>query len=523
MKEGPRHGLLLLIVLALASGCRSPEAPRELTIEVFNPHPEQWLDAPVMLRLENYPVALEPFARVYRNHGGTLTEVPSQLDDVDRDGTPDQLFFLVDLDANETARYVVRPDSERTVYPTRVWAALLPLAESPGQPNSLRETLFSSDTVATGDARGAVAAVRWASERVEYRATLSEPDLTDALLPSSAFPASRGDATVREVDSAADSSRPESAARTVADAVDSAAPAGSGVPASESSRSSIVTEVGGAPPQPGIDVLDEGTVLGLGSPALATRDGFVYLARARRVSVDVVANGPLRAVVRTTYEGVPADDVMFDLVVEREIHAGSRWTDVRVFVADSLGERRLITGIPRTPDGPRLQSGSSHGAFYLYTLGPMLVRVRAAVAERASRLSGAGPATPANSPMEGVVNARDGAPPASKEARERSSTLANAAGRPSTNAAAYSRAQSHPPESLAVVLLVPERLHPRLQPDALLDHRVHFAAENEAATYRYMAAWDEGPEDTMTDASMLQRIAEAAARWMTPVQVSVDY
>lgn len=54
-------------------------------------------------------------------------EIPSQLDDTNRDCDNDELCFLVDLDKKQTKTYVVQlyPDGEQTVFPARTFAELV--------------------------------------------------------------------------------------------------------------------------------------------------------------------------------------------------------------------------------------------------------------------------------------------------------------------------------------------------------------------------------------------------------------
>ena len=231
--------VLLIGMLGISlngSGCQTAPQPGELHLEVFNPHGEQWVDAPVTLHIENLPLPLTPVARVFRQHADVEREVPSQLDDVDGDGSPDQLFFLVNLDANETARYVVRRDSTPVTFPRRV----------------------------------------------------------DLALDSTAAP----------------------------------------------DRS---------------------------SPAIVTRPGLRSFDEADSIAREVVVDGPLRTIVRTSFQGVPVDTVKLNVIIERERHAGNPWVLQRLRVDGVTNADRLAAGIPRLTSGARLQSGTESGVFYMFS------------------------------------------------------------------------------------------------------------------------------------------------------------
>ncbi len=188
-------------------------------------------------------MALEPFARVYRVRGDSLTEIPSQLDDVDQDGWADELFFLIDLNANETARYVIRPDSMPPGYSSRIDSTSL----------------------------------------LDHR-----------------FP-----------------------------------------------------EAGGLTPD---------------RAALWTQEGFASISNLDSARISLIADGPLRVLVRTHGE-LEIDGARFVVSETVERHAGSRWIEHRMAASRNPDRRPFVAGLPRYPGADRLHSGSIHGQFYLYTLG----------------------------------------------------------------------------------------------------------------------------------------------------------
>ena len=324
--------LLLLPALIIVSGCRPADQEPSLELEVFNPHPETWRDAPVTLRLENYDLPLEPYVRVLRDSAGSQVEVPSQLDDLDLDGSPDELFFLLDLEANETTTVIVRPDSTPPEYAPRASAFL-----------AIREGGSFEEGTYTGGGGEFVPQERleltseqipdsnwvrfegpvWESDLVGYRFYLNDRNLNDVF------------------------------GKRVPDPVLLNAPG---------DQHNIQ--------EWGTDVLLVGNTLSLGTPALATSDSFQRIDNAERKTVDILADGPLRAIVRTEYEGVVVEDDVLDVTSEQEIHAGSRWTEQRLWFSEELEDRQLVTGIVRSDAATRLETGSTNSVFYMHTFGP---------------------------------------------------------------------------------------------------------------------------------------------------------
>ena len=97
-------------------------AQTTLTYTVSNPASADRTDVPVVIALDQ---SWGEVATALVTSGGN--EIPCQLDDLDQDGTFDELCFLVDLKAKTRATYQVTLASEGSPrpYPARVYAEML--------------------------------------------------------------------------------------------------------------------------------------------------------------------------------------------------------------------------------------------------------------------------------------------------------------------------------------------------------------------------------------------------------------
>ena len=97
-------------------------AQTTVTFQVSNPSKAPRTDVPVIIPLE---AGWGPVATAIVTEG--QKEIPCQLDDLDQDGTFDELCFLADLKSKENATYQVTfaPEGEPRTYPARVYAEML--------------------------------------------------------------------------------------------------------------------------------------------------------------------------------------------------------------------------------------------------------------------------------------------------------------------------------------------------------------------------------------------------------------
>ncbi|HYE59026.1 MAG TPA: DUF4861 family protein [Rhodothermales bacterium] len=305
------------------------------TFEARNGLAEPRTDAPVVLTRADLGAALDRPLRVLRRHtDGTYTEIPSQRDDLDGDGRRDELFVLLDLARSETAVLEVREAAAEPRYPARTQAFLKvqqggrfengkyvgggPFVALTGRtaipPEQVQDTGWSYF-------EGPI----WESDRVGFRFYL------DARSRFDVFGKSTPDLVLHDI---------QGNYHAVSDW--------------------------------GADVLKVSASLGVGTPAVVAQGGLQTLGTAPGRTFEVVANGPLRAILRQTYTGWDVDGRPLQAISEQEIHAGQRWAEQRLIVTDEAGRPvnvTLATGIVRHPAVPMAATGSASGYRFAYTWG----------------------------------------------------------------------------------------------------------------------------------------------------------
>lgn len=112
-------------IIALLATAFSTQAA-EIKLTVKNPNNALLNNAPVVVSLAKYasiPTAERAKLAVFING----KQVSSQLDDLDKDGTPDELAFLIDLKANQTRTVSVKTiaDEARVKFPAEVYADMI--------------------------------------------------------------------------------------------------------------------------------------------------------------------------------------------------------------------------------------------------------------------------------------------------------------------------------------------------------------------------------------------------------------
>lgn len=111
---------ILLSVFGLCLGL-GMSAQTTFTVKVTNSSKEARTDEPVVVDITKYGDVQKAVVTVDGK------EIPSQLDDLDRDCTNDQLCFLADLGKKESKNYTVQlyQEGEQANYPARTFAELV--------------------------------------------------------------------------------------------------------------------------------------------------------------------------------------------------------------------------------------------------------------------------------------------------------------------------------------------------------------------------------------------------------------
>lgn len=108
--------LLFLLAFSLTAADE-----QNLTVIVKNPYKESFKDYPVTVDIKKYGDIKGAVIR----YG--LATIPCQLDDIDGDGTNDELFFLADISPNENRNYVITlyNSLQPAKFPQRVYAEMM--------------------------------------------------------------------------------------------------------------------------------------------------------------------------------------------------------------------------------------------------------------------------------------------------------------------------------------------------------------------------------------------------------------
>jgi hypothetical protein len=119
-----RRFLYATAVAFLAVGLPLHAEEKQVTVTLTNPLNEVRTDAPISFKLKDLHPSFQVRSVVVTCNG---QEIPSQIDDLNRDGKAEELAFVIDMKAKESKEVTVTLSSERSdkAYPPRVFAELL--------------------------------------------------------------------------------------------------------------------------------------------------------------------------------------------------------------------------------------------------------------------------------------------------------------------------------------------------------------------------------------------------------------
>jgi len=334
----PFNGKLILLILLLLPLACSRSADQGSSTEVYRFSAENQLDIPVsnaavtvdLSMFDKPPVHCRYVLYLAGAEAGSGQEIPSQCDDLTGNGTPEELFFLVDFEAGQTLDFELARVDETPHYEHKTQAFLK--VQTGG---SFEDGLYAGGTGTekvnnidipneqvqeTGWAHmeGPV----WESDLVGYRFYLDDRNRVDIF----------------------GKSMPDMVLDTITQNYHEIHPWGT-------------------------DVLKVGQSLGLGSLA-AVNNGDVQTINnwsARRFEVPV--DGPLRSIIRMTYRDWELFGQTITAISEIEIHAGNRYTEQRVSLSGNTNYFTLATGIVKHENAPELKSGHMYNSIYGWTSG----------------------------------------------------------------------------------------------------------------------------------------------------------
>lgn len=119
-----KHMAICLLALAAPLAASAQTNEKTISIVVENTWASDKVDEPVVLRLADLKPGFE--VRSATVYGGKDKEIPSQLDDLDRDTEADELAFVVNIPARtkQTLQVVLSDQPSEKRYPARVYAQM---------------------------------------------------------------------------------------------------------------------------------------------------------------------------------------------------------------------------------------------------------------------------------------------------------------------------------------------------------------------------------------------------------------
>lgn len=227
--------------------------------------------------------------------------LPSQCDDIDGDGTWDELAFLIDLKAGESKQVLLK-EATKDEYPqfmkrtnVRFGHIKEPYADAFGEPR-----LKSNDSP-TISRIYQMEGPAWENDLVGFR------NYYDARNGIDIF-----------------------GKKTTSMALDSV-----GI------RDQNYHEMDAW----GMDILKVANSLGAGAIAIGIGDSLYRVGPCDNANVQMITEGPVRAMLMFTFEGVPAGDRKYDLNHIISISAGNNYYTSSVEIDELKGDEKLVTGI----------------------------------------------------------------------------------------------------------------------------------------------------------------------------------
>lgn len=267
-------------------------------------------------------------------------EVPSQLDDENADGVPDELLFITSFSPHEKKVFAVAwtPDTVENHFYAKRTQALLGVKTGYQKLNgyytggkfvNVDSAIVPADHFAH-DALYRIEGPGWESDKIVYRYYLDSRNRNDI------FGKKTNDLVLQKIG--------------VNDLVSD----------SKESYSKMLDW--------GMDIFKVGESLGIGSIAMWRDSSVVTISDVQTVKCYIL-NGPIRSGVFTKYLGWKVGSKNHDLYSNLSISAGSRLTKVKVFVDDST--IKLCTGLARHEKCNLLKSypGGSRGWAYIALYG----------------------------------------------------------------------------------------------------------------------------------------------------------
>ena len=293
------HGILLFSIVMFTSCSMGKKA----LVTITNPHQVAFSDVPVVIARELLAGVL-PISRAGKVPAVFLEsgrQLPSQADDLNGDGQWDELFLLADAESEASQTFIVRmvehdkmPDfSPRT---NIRFAAIT--SDTVHTPLTFAVRLGQNQGLATG--RFQFEGPGWENDRVGFR------NYFDARNGMDIFGKTTG--------------------AMVLDSV------------------GINEDYHVLQPW-GMDILRVGTSLGAGALALEKNGMLHRVAPTANGEAIILADGPLRSILRFSFNDWEVDGQKYNLIHDVVIHAGAWYYESKVILQGGSGTETLVSGI----------------------------------------------------------------------------------------------------------------------------------------------------------------------------------
>tara|TARA_R110002124_G_scaffold286310_1_gene466872 strand:- start:63492 stop:64709 length:1218 start_codon:yes stop_codon:yes gene_type:complete len=117
----------------------------------------------------------------------------------------------------------------------------------------------------------------------------------------------------------------------------------------------------------GADVLKVSSSLGIGTPSLLSDGTFYTIEKTGIKSLEVISDGPLRSILNINYPDWEVDNQVSDINIQLEIHANHRYTELRL--SSDLDQATYATGLVTHPNISEIKRMNNELYSYGYTWG----------------------------------------------------------------------------------------------------------------------------------------------------------
>jgi len=292
-----------LLVIAALQSCQQGK-----TYEISNPGSEDVIDLAVVVNrseLNQYLTDTTTNSQVLvRDETGEW--LSSQCDDVNGDGSWDELAFLCDLEAGENKKLVFETSAAKPDFPIRTNIRFGRMAK-PFEEVTGDIRMKTNDTKFTAPVYQ-MEGPAWENDQIAFR------NYYDARNGMDIFGKKSADMVL---DSVGVNGRDY---HTLADW--------------------------------GMDILKVGNSLGAGAIAIGIGDSLYRVGPCEEGRYRLISEGPVRAILELTYRNVPAGERMYNITHHVSIYAGDRFYRSKVWVSNLQGDEELVTGIVNLHEVP---------------------------------------------------------------------------------------------------------------------------------------------------------------------------